>query len=130
MKQKGKISASSLQTTSKNQKVSNAQSANQQAMSGKMYSIRLSGQYKRSLRRCRKRGCSENNLSKVIDFLAGSGQLPPKYLKHSLGGKYKGFLECHVADDWLLIWKQYDKKKMIILVDIGRHSELFDKQRR
>ena len=130
MKQKEKTSVSSLHTISKNPKVSNAQSANQQPVPDKICSVRETGQYKRSLRRCRKRGCSESNLSKVIDILAGSGQLPPKDLKHSLGGLYKGCWECHITDDCLLIWKEFDNGKEIILIDIGRHSELFDKQRR
>lgn len=124
MEQKVKSSASSLQ------KEGNPQDSKQQPVPGKKYSLRLTGKYKRSLRRCRKRGCSESNLSKVIDFLAGSGQLPPKYLKHSLGGLFKNYLECHISDNLLLIWKQDNDRQMITLVDIGTHSELFDKNRR
>ena len=130
MKKKEKTTASSLQAISKNQKVGNAQSANHQTVPGKIYSVRETGRFKRSLRRCRKRGYSENNLSKVIDFLAGSGQLPQKFLKHSLGGLFNRHLECHLSNDLLLVWEQDNDRQLITLVDIGTHSELFDKNRR
>lgn len=130
MQKKQKTSASSLQPISKNKKVSNAKSVNEQAVPGKIYSIRLTGQYKRSSKRCRKRGCNESLLAKVVDILARGGQLPPKFLKHPLGGMYKGCWECHISDNWLLVWMQDDIRRVIILTDIGTHSELFDKKRR
>jgi hypothetical protein len=79
MKKKEKTSARFLQTTSKNQKVGNAQSANQQALPSKMYSIRLLGQYKRSSKRCIRRGCNGRYLEIVNDILDSGGTLTPKY---------------------------------------------------
>lgn len=124
MKKKEKVSVELLQTASKNQKVSN-----QQPVSEKKFSLRLTGQYKRSLKRCRKRGCNER-VEKVVDILAGGGQLPVKFLMHPLGGMYKGCWECHVSDDLLLVWKQDEVGRVITLIDIDSHSALFDKNRR
>ena len=130
MKQKGKISADSLQTTSRNKKVSNAQSANQQTVPGKIYSVRETSRYKRSSKQYKRRGSCERQLTIVIDILASGGMLPSKYLKHHLGGPYKGCLECHIFNDLLLIWKRDKEKRVIILIALGTHSELFDKDRR
>lgn len=129
MNRKLKTSVEPLRANTKKEKVGNSHSTNQQLVSAPRYSIRQTGQYKRSAKRCMKRGCSMGKLAKVIDYLAGSGQLPPKYLKHSLGGLYKSHLECHISNDLLLVWKQDDDCLLITLVDIGTHSELFDKKR-
>ena len=39
-----------------------------------------------------------------------------------LKGQYKGCMECHIGNDFLLIWIDGD---IIDLVRIGSHSELF-----
>lgn len=38
-------------------------------------------------------------------------------------------MECHVEDDFLLIWKD-PEQKVIRLVRLGSHSKLFDKKRK
>lgn len=38
-------------------------------------------------------------------------------------------MECHIEDDFLLIWKDPVKKE-IRLVRLGTHSKFFDKQRK
>lgn len=37
--------------------------------------------------------------------------------------------QCHIEDDFLLIWKD-PEQKVIRLVRLGSHSKLFDKQRK
>ncbi|HEY5510370.1 MAG TPA: type II toxin-antitoxin system YafQ family toxin [Prolixibacteraceae bacterium] len=44
---------------------------------------------------------------------------------HLLSGNYNGYWECHIKPDWLLIWRQDDKTKVIELVRTGTHSDLF-----
>ena len=51
--------------------------------------------------------------------------LPAKYKSHKLTGDYKGFWECHIQPDWLLIWLQDDTEKTITLARTGTHSDLF-----
>ena len=67
-----------------------------------------------------------SQLERVIELLASGGQLPPEFLKHPLHGEYKDYWECHLSFDWVLIWKQDDKKREITLFGLGSHSELFD----
>lgn len=51
--------------------------------------------------------------------------LDPKYKEHPLQGDYKGFLECHIEPDWLLIYYIDELLKEIYFVRTGSHSDLF-----
>jgi mRNA interferase YafQ len=64
-------------------------------------------------------------LLKVVKLLVEKGELPSKNKTHKLIGNYKGFYECHIQADWLLIWKQDDIIKLISLQRTGTHSDLF-----
>jgi mRNA interferase YafQ len=72
-----------------------------------------------------KRGLNLDLLQKAISHLENSGSLPPSYKPHVLSGNYKSHWECHVKADWLLIWLQNDREKIITLVATGTHSDLF-----
>ena len=51
-------------------------------------------------------------------------KLTSQFKKDLLTGNYKGYMECHVENDTLLIW--WDKDTDIVkLVRFGTHSELF-----
>lgn len=57
-------------------------------------------------------------------MLAKGETLPPKYKNHPLKGKYTGFYDCHVLPDWVLIYKIEKEKLILLLFDIGTHSDL------
>ncbi len=59
----------------------------------------------------------------TVDILMTTGTLPHKYLPHTLSGNYKGYSECHIRPDLLLIY-QIDGDTLI-LYRIGSHAELF-----
>ncbi len=42
-----------------------------------------------------------------------------------LSGNYKGFRECHITPDWLLIYSLNACVKMVTLIRTGSHSDLF-----
>lgn len=89
------------------------------------YTIRYSNLFKRSFKKCLKRGCDEDKFRKVITILSESGSLPTKYRPHKLEGAYKDCWECHITPDWLLVWEQKDDELLLILIDTGSHSDLF-----
>ena len=64
-------------------------------------------------------------LNELFLTLEKNGTVPPKNKPHKLTGNYKGFWECHIQPDWLLIWFQNDKEKIIELTRTGTHSDLF-----
>ncbi len=64
-------------------------------------------------------------INSIFLFLEKDGRLSAKYKPHKLTGNYKGFWECHIQPDWLLIWLQDDSGKTITLTRTGTHSDLF-----
>lgn len=75
-----------------------------------------------------KRGYDIRNIAEVLEFLKNDGQVPEKYLPHKLvGRKYKGFGECHVEPDWLLVYDIQETICLVALVRTGTHSDLFKK---
>ena len=90
-----------------------------------MLDIVPSNQFKKDLRLAKKRGCKMDNLRKVIDILAHEQKLDAKYHDHELTGNYKGFRECHVEPDWLLVYRINQDAPEIFLFRTGTHSDLF-----
>ncbi len=83
-------------------------------------------QYKKDLKRYKNNPRKLTALRTVLSYLQNEIELPKTYKPHMLKGNYNGFLECHIENDFLLIW--LDKETDIIrLVRLGTHSELFNK---
>ena len=64
-------------------------------------------------------------LWEAVRLLMEEGRLPDSYCPHLLRKEYAGYWECHIEDDWLLIWKQNDRKLTLVLTNLGSHEELF-----
>ena len=90
-----------------------------------MYQLKYSSQFKKSLKKCKKRGLDIEKLSRVIRILQSTGTLPAEYKPHPLINNFKGCMECHIEPDWLLVWKQNDTELILLLVDTGRHTDVF-----
>ena len=61
----------------------------------------------------------------IIWQLANNEELASKYKDHALIGSYKGFRECHIKPDLLLIYKKQNEILLLTCVEVGSHSELF-----
>ena len=73
----------------------------------------------------KKRGYDLSLIEFVIDELLKENTLPQKYKDHVLTGNYRGFRECHISPDWLLIYSVDKDKLMLIVSRTGTHSDLF-----
>ncbi len=94
-----------------------------------MREIVLTNQYKRDIKKARKRNLNEEELTEVVEMLANDEVLPRAMRDHALMGNYRGFRECHVNPDWLLVYSKDDTDTVNILnlVRTGTHSDLFSK---
>lgn len=82
--------------------------------------------YKLSIKR-------KNNISlfeKTIEDICGDNPLDEKYKDHVLSGEFKGISELHIQPDWLLMYLKDKKAKVLTLMNIGTHSDLFDSVRK
>ena len=95
-----------------------------------MYSIKFTGEFKRDMRLCKKRGYDMELIREAIRILSVDGKLPKEYLPHQLHGDRKGQWECHIRPDWLLIWEQREKELILVMLNTGTHSDLFEKKSR
>ncbi len=90
-----------------------------------VYSVVITNQFKKSLKRCIKRGLPMEKLKEVLECLANDGVLPSHYRPHKLHGNREGEWECHIQPDWLLVWRQDDNELVLLLIDTGTHANLF-----
>ena len=90
-----------------------------------MLDIQYEKSFKKDYKRMLKRGCNPQNLQDVLSFLVNQQPLPEKYRDHYLSGNYAGYRECHIEPDWLLIYKIFNDKLVLVLTRTGSHNDLF-----
>ena len=90
-----------------------------------MLDVVLSTRFKKDLKTASKRGYNLELLKDVVDKIASKQQLPEKNRDHELSGDYAGFRECHVAPDWLLVYRVVEEDLILYLMRTGTHSDLF-----
>lgn len=95
-----------------------------------MYTIKYAPEFIKAARRCKRQGRNMNILWDTVRLLAQDGQVPESYKPHKLRDEFLGCWECHIEDDWLLVWRQNDDKLILILTNTGSHEELFEKQKK
>lgn len=92
-----------------------------------MLKIAITTKFKRDLKKIIKQGKNRNKLDEIVALLQERKPLPEKNRDHALIGNYTGYRECHIAPDWLLIYrvKDNDAIELLELARTGSHSELF-----
>ncbi|MBR3725349.1 MAG: type II toxin-antitoxin system YafQ family toxin [Bacteroidales bacterium] len=93
----------------------------------KHYELEYSSKFLKDLKLAKRRGLDLRQLKVVTDLLQNGIILPVQYRDHLLTGNYKGYRECHINPDWLLIYKKKDAIQIISLLRTGTHSDLFQK---
>ena len=82
-------------------------------------------QFKKDYKLAMKRELPIEELDNVIRLLAEDEPLPEKYRDHDLSGNWKGFRECHIQSNWLLIYHIFNNNLILSLARTGSHSDLF-----
>lgn len=89
-----------------------------------MKKLRPSTQYKKDVKRIRNNPKKVAELLKFLRLLENELPIPDNYKPHMLTNDYAGCMECHIQNDFLLIWIDQVTNE-IDLVRLGSHSELF-----
>lgn len=90
-----------------------------------MLKIVASNQFKKDLKLAKKRGLKLDRLSAVVNILAAQQPLDEKYRDHNLSGTYRGFRECHIEANWLLVYRVDNDALELFLIRTGTHADLF-----
>ena len=88
------------------------------------YGIRKTSRYKRSLKKMLKRGKDIGKIADVVRRLANGETLPPQFRDHALAGNLAGLRDCHVENDWVLLYYIEQDILVLVLADTGTHSDL------
>jgi mRNA interferase YafQ len=90
-----------------------------------MLEIKDGSIFRKDMKKVQKQGKDFSKLKVIITKLINNIELPKENKDHNLKGNYKGYRECHIEPDWLLIYKTELENNLLILYRTGSHSELF-----
>ncbi|MCL2699244.1 MAG: type II toxin-antitoxin system YafQ family toxin [Defluviitaleaceae bacterium] len=87
--------------------------------------IRRTAQFKKEYRKSKKQGKDMALALNIINMLANDESLPEKYNDHALMGNWKGYRECHITPDWLLVYRKTDNGELLLILSrLASHSQL------
>jgi mRNA interferase YafQ len=82
-------------------------------------------QFKKDYKRIKNEKKIVDELKNIVNKLLNDESLSSKYRDHPLICEYKGFRECHIKPNLLLIYRKDEKAIILTLARIGSHSKLF-----
>ena len=82
-----------------------------------------STQFKKDVKKARKRGKDLDKLKSLLSFLIHQAPLPESYQDHPLRGNWKGYRDAHIEPDWLLLYRMDGEE--LQLARTGTHADLF-----
>lgn len=88
-----------------------------------MLKIEYTGQFKRDLKKAKKRGKNMEKIKMPLQLLIEEEPLPLVYRDHPLTGNWNGCRDLHIEPDWLLIYRIVGN--LIRFERTGSHSDLF-----
>ena len=88
-----------------------------------MRQVEYTGQFKRDLKKAKKRGKNMEKIKEPLRLLIEEESLPPVYRDHSLTGNWSGCRDLHIEPDWLLIYRVIGN--LVRFERTGSHSDLF-----
>lgn len=91
----------------------------------RIYRVVTTTRFDKELAKALKRGLRIEDFNKVAGMLKEDISLPPKYRDHPLKGDRKGYRECHINPDWLLVYRKDKDELILLLAHTGTHSDLF-----
>ena len=88
-----------------------------------MSQVEYTGQFKRDLKKAKKRGKNMDKTKEPLRLLIEGESLSPIYHDHSLTGNWSGCRDLHIEPDWLLIYRVIGN--VVRFERTGSHSDLF-----
>ena len=79
--------------------------------------------FEKDMERCLRRGWDKEKFKTIACLLLAAKRLPVNARPHPLSGSYSGYFDCHIANDWVLIYQITDTE--IRFIRMGSHADLF-----
>ena len=90
------------------------------------YRPKYTKRYRKQYKLLKKRGYDLSLLDDIISILSKGDPLPPKYSDHPLKGNMSDYRDCHIKDDWVLIYKHDNDALVLLLFQTGTHSDILE----
>jgi mRNA interferase YafQ len=90
------------------------------------YRVAYTNVFKRQRKALIARGYDISLLDDTIKVLANGEALPERFRDHALQGERKGYRDCHVRPDWVLIYRIDNDVLTLLLSETGTHADLFE----
>ncbi|MDR1147140.1 MAG: type II toxin-antitoxin system YafQ family toxin [Spirochaetaceae bacterium] len=90
-----------------------------------MLRLKETSQFRKDIKHAMKRKKNLGLLQDIISTLIERKPLDPKYQDHPLRGPFSGFRECHIENDWLLMYAVDEDDLVLTALRTGTHSDLF-----
>lgn len=87
------------------------------------YRVKQTTKFKKDLKLLSRRGLDRAKLMEVVLMLANGTPLPPQYKDHALIGDKVGMRDCHIQNDWVLLYTIQEDVLVLSLVRAGTHSD-------
>lgn len=88
-----------------------------------MRAIDIKTTYRKCLKLVLKQGWDADSIQSVVTQLLNDDILDPRLQDHALAGDFKGYRECHIYGDLVIIYRR--DETTLTLYKIGRHQDLF-----
>lgn len=89
------------------------------------YKIIYTKKFEKDIKNLKKQHRDLTELFNVVNIIAKGETLDKKYRDHKLVGTFNDYRECHIENDFLLVYKIEKDKLILILYRAGTHSEIF-----
>ncbi|MCL2513501.1 MAG: type II toxin-antitoxin system YafQ family toxin [Oscillospiraceae bacterium] len=90
------------------------------------YTPYYTNKIKKQLKLLEKRGYDMELFKEAVGMLLDGVLLPFKYRDHPLHGCKQGYRDCHIQNDWILIYKIEKDILTLILSETGTHSDILE----
>ena len=91
------------------------------------YKIHDTKKFRKKLRKhIANKRVKKEEVDAVLSKLANDTSLEPKFRDHALHGEWKGYRECHIRPDLLLVYRKEKDRLILALIDLDSHSNLFN----
>lgn len=85
--------------------------------------LRQSSKFRRDVKRLLRNGVDLSRLEAIVETLAEQQPLDERHRDHPLISNWRGYQECYIQPDWLLIYRVAGDE--LQLIRTGSHAELF-----
>jgi mRNA interferase YafQ len=93
-----------------------------------VFTRRFERDFRRLKQKVPRHALDYETLEYVLALLQAGKPLPEAFREHPLERDFAGFTECHMAADWLLIYRVL--RHRIVLHRTARHRDLFKSRRK